>query len=112
MDRGLADAKRKIRTFQREQIKSEKAAARDAKRKAKDEEKSRAKNVGGIASGVAQGFGQVLGVDAIGTVKDIASEVLDYERALTRLQITANASPETMRAFSDSIMQASNATGL
>jgi TP901 family phage tail tape measure protein len=101
MDPGVNDAKRKLRTFEREQA-----------RAAKAQEKSARKSVGNIKSGVAQGIGQAIGLDGIEGIKAIVSDVADYERALTRLQITADKSPEVMRAFSDQVMAASNATGL
>lgn len=112
MDRGLAEAKRKLRQFQRDQ---EREAKRAAKKKEKEEKEARKRLAQGsrnVASGVKDGMMMGLGIDAAGGLQGFATELLSYEKNLTRLQITADKSPEVMRAFSDEIMRASNATGL
>jgi len=49
---------------------------------------------------------------ALGAVGNIAKGTLDFEEKLTRLQIQANETPETMRAFATSVREASDATGI
>jgi len=108
VDRGLSETRRKMRQFQRDQAREAKAAERAA-------EKARKRFLGGarnVAGGVKDGMLTGLGMDAAGGLQSFATDILDYEKKLTRLQITADKSPETMRAFSDSVMRASNATGI
>lgn len=69
-----------------------------------------------------EGFGQMLQVaggnllsgaasKATGYIEDVAKSTLDFDDKLARLQITADATPESMGAFADSVRDASNATG-
>lgn len=112
---GIADARRQVRTFQREQSKGSKQQAREDKRKAKDEEKSRAKlksGAKGLAGNVAGGFGTALGFDAAGGVAGMVGDVMDFTRALTRFQILSGKTPEQMNALRASILGVSNATGI
>lgn len=108
VDRGLNDARRKMRQFERDTARAARQAERDAKA-------SRKRMLGGardLAGGVKQGALMGLGMDAMGGVQGVATDMLDYEKALTRLQITADKSPATMREFSGEITKASTATGL
>jgi TP901 family phage tail tape measure protein len=59
--------------------------------------------LGNLGSSAAQG--------ALGFLVDSAQGVMKFEEGLTRLQITAEKTPEEMRAFADSVRQASDATG-
>ncbi len=112
MDRGLADARRKMKQFERDTVRQEREAARAEK----NQRKQRQKDIRGAASGalgmIKNGAMMSLGIDAAGGIQGMAGDVLDYEKQLTRLQITAEKSPAVMRAFSDSVMRASNATGV
>ncbi len=108
VDRGLNDARRKMRQFERDNARASKQAERDSRA-------SRKRMLGGarnVAGGVAGGAMMGLGMDAMGGLQGMATDVLDYEKSLTRLQITADKSPEVMRDFSASVMKASSATGL
>lgn len=66
--------------------------------------KAAAAVVGGIASTASSA--------ALGFIVDQARATVDFNDKLTRLQITAEATPEAMQAFSASVRQASDATGL
>lgn len=119
MDRGLADARRKMRALERDNAREQRKREKDTARAKKKEEKDaisrqRRVNAGvkGVAGGIKDGILTGLGMSAAGGLQSMVGDVLDYERSLTRLQITAKQSPSTMRMFSDGVMRASNETGI
>jgi TP901 family phage tail tape measure protein len=65
-----------------------------------------------VAGGVMDGLGVAVGLRAAGGIEGMASEVFDYEKALARLQITADSTPQVMRDFSGTVEQASRDTGI
>lgn len=106
--KGVQDARRALRQEQREQARQAKQAERDAKR-AKKELLSGTRS---ILGGVGQGLEVALGFQTAGGIAGLADDVLGYEKALARLQITADATPEAMRMFSGQVEQASRDTGI
>ncbi len=113
MDQGLAEARRRLRTFEREQARNARRAVKQVDREQKAAEKSRAKAIrGGIRGGIGMGLGIGAGLAGLDAIGNVASEVLDYERNLTRLQIAAGKTPEYMRGLSNEITNASKATGI
>lgn len=119
MDGGLADAKRKMRAFEREEIRSAKAKARELERIRRKEERDalRARkemlHAGrSLLGSVKQGVGIGIGMATAGGIASLTSEVLDFEKALTRLQIASDSSPQSMRALADEIRRVSDATGI
>jgi TP901 family phage tail tape measure protein len=112
VDGGIREARRKLKQFEREQARSAKQAEREAARR----EKQLVRSAGGIGRsllGTAASVGVgMLGVQAAGGLAGMASDVLDYEKALTRLQITANSTPAAMREYSKTIEASSLNTGI
>ena len=108
VDQGINDARRKLRRFDREQARAVRQAERDAKATRKQMLGAGRSVLGTVKDGIGLG----LGLQAAGGLTGMASDVLDYEKALTRLQITANASPTAIRAFSKTVEEASLNTGI
>src|SRR5262245_6634406 len=108
MDDGIRDARRKLKQLEREQAR----AARQSERDAKAIRKRMLSGGRDVLGGVGQGMQLALGLQAAGGIAGLATDVGAYEKALARLQITANASPESMRAFSRTIGTASLVTGI
>jgi TP901 family phage tail tape measure protein len=108
MGEGIREARRQLKQLERDQTR----ATRQAEREAKAFRKRMLTGGRGIAGGVAQGMELALGATAAGGLAGMASDVLDYEKALTRLQITASSSPEVMRELSRTIGTASLVTGI
>jgi TP901 family phage tail tape measure protein len=103
MDKGLNEARRKLRAFEREKAKKEKEQERDRKRAAKA--------AVGFAGGVANGLAAAAGIDLAGGISGIASEFFDTEREMTRFQIDAQLSNEQMKGFRAELLRVSDATG-
>lgn len=112
MDRGLDDARRKMRTFERDQAKADKAAERAAARRAKAQEKARAKAYAGIRSGITHGVGMALGAAGLNDIADMGRQVLDFERNLTRFQVVGEMSTDEINSFRAAILKTSDATGV
>jgi len=108
VDDGIKDARRKLARFEREQARAARQAARDAKAARKQMLGAGRSVLGTVRDGIGLG----LGLQAAGGLTGMASDVLDYEKALTRLQITASTSPAAIRAFSKTVEQASLDTGV
>lgn len=108
MDGGIREARRQMKQFQREQARAAKQAARDAVA-ARKQVLSAGRSVLGT---VKDGIGLGLGIQAAGGITGMASDVLAYEKALVRLQITANVTPTAIRAYSKTIEEASLNTGI
>lgn len=100
LDRGLNDARRKMRSFARDQAKDDKAAEKAAKARGK------------AVSGFALGVGGAVGARAISFVSDGAQGVVDFERGLVRLQIASRKTTEQMGDVRSSINATSLATGM
>lgn len=114
MDRGLGDARRKMRTFQRETTAASRAAAREEAKRQKDAEKARAQSVrssSGFAKHVVAGIGAVAGFDLAGGIGGMFSDVADTEKELTRFGIDAQLSQQQLAEFRGEIMKVSEATG-
>lgn len=112
MDDGLRDARRKMRTFERDQGQSSRQAERNAARQAKAEAKARAKAVNSARSTVGDGFNMALGATGLDDVTGIASDLGNFERNLTRFQILAGKTPEEMAGIRQEILAISRATGI
>jgi TP901 family phage tail tape measure protein len=117
--RGVDDADRKLRSFAREQAALSRASAREQARAAKKAErearaarKEMLSTGRTVAGGVASGIGMAVGLQGMSGLADMAHDVLAYEKTLTRLRITANASHESMREFSSTVGTASLITGI
>jgi TP901 family phage tail tape measure protein len=111
MDRGLSDARRKMRQFERDNARAQRQAQRSAEREAKARRKAwagAAKAGGSVAGGAAN----MIGGQLVEGVQGAIVEVRDYEKALTRLQITAETTPGAMQDLSRSITKTSDATGI
>lgn len=107
-DKGERDARRSLKQTEREQARARKQAERDAARARKQALGAGRSVLGTIKTGLGLG----LGLDAAGGITGMVGEVLDYEKALTRLQITASTSPAVMRSFSKTVDEASLSTGI
>lgn len=67
---------------------------------------------GGFMSRAVGTFAGNMMTRGVDMVRDAAGEVVDYERALTRYQIVANKSPESMNGLRNAIGKVSRDTGL
>lgn len=115
MGPGIADAKRQLRTFQREQARGSKQQEREAKQSAKAQEKAKSRVMSGansLAGTLAGGVGMALGADAIGGLQGAVSAALDFDRAMTRLQINGEATTAQTDEFRTAILATSRATGV
>lgn len=94
LERGLRDARRGLRSF-----------AKDA-----------GKLVGGgarkLGGGVLAGVGALAGVAGGLGLESILTDVVDFERAMTRLQIATDQTPEQMAAFRTSLNGVSRSSGI
>lgn len=70
--------------------------------------KGGAQLVGNLGANLAGGAAGAIG----GFLVEQGTEVYNFEKALTRLGIAANKSPEEMRKFADSVLVTSRATGI
>lgn len=111
LDSGLADAKRKMRAFQREETRAAKKAAADEEKAAKKKSKLWEDRRGKLGSAVGMGVGMALGGDIVSQFTDAVSGIADFERELTRFQIDAQLSGKQIGAFRDEVMATSEATG-
>lgn len=111
MDSGLADAKRKMRAFEREQKRDAKRLGRAQDKIQGDSERvwgGRGSRLGGM---IGNGIGLALGGDLVSQFSDAVSGIADFERELTRFQIDAQLSGRQIGDFRDQVMAASQATG-
>lgn len=120
MDKGLAEAKRKLRSFGADMRKN--FSAGDAKAKfGLDPKKlmpggkkgAGGKNFGtgmfkAMGAGLAAGGAMLLG----GGLLDVAGEIMAVEKALTRFQIAGEVSDRTMVDFRNELVRVSNSTGV
>jgi len=111
MDRGLADAKRKMRTFEREETRAAKAMAADTERAQKKSQALWANRGGRGVSMLGAGVSMALGGDIVSQLSDAVHGVADFERELTRFQVDAQLSGQKVGEFRDQVMAASEATG-
>lgn len=114
MDRGLNDAKRKLRSFAREEAAASRAKARQqaaADKKAARAAKDAQRRTIGFGHSVVAGLGAAAGFDLAGGIGSMVSEVFDVEKELTRFGIDAGMSAQQMAEFRASLMATSEATG-
>ncbi len=113
MDKGLAEARRKLRSFGADMRKT--LGERGLKSKYGIDPKKfggggKGRNVGGGFMGgmVAGGAAMLVG----GGLLDVGSQILAVEKALTRFQIAGEVSQGTMSKFRKELLAVSNATGV
>lgn len=106
LERDLHDARRKLRKFERD---ARRELGMPAARKRKRDSGGMFGNVGAMlgAGGIA---GAALGV--VGGLSGVASEAVDYERSLTRLQIAQGKTAAQMADMRDVLLRTSLATGI
>lgn len=94
MDRGLRDARKKLRSF-----------GADAK-----------KSLGGLGKKALGGglgaLGAGFGIQAAGGLTEMVTEIFDVEKALTRLQISGSMTGAELASFRDQALAVSKATGV
>jgi hypothetical protein len=98
LDPGIADARSKLRGF-------EDAIRRDQKRR-------RSKGAGAVIAGAVGGFTASATNRAMDYAADVAGEVIDIERALTRLQIATGRTPREMEGFRAKLAAISKESGI
>ena len=112
---GLNDAKRQLRMFERDQIRSAKEVARETARAEKQAAKQRAAAHGervGLVRSIASGAAAVAGFDLGGGLVGAATGVIDFERNLTRFQLASRKSSAAMAEMRASIAAVSSETAL
>lgn len=115
MDAGLKDAARKLRLFEREQIKAAKTVAREQARADKEAARERQRSMGAIGGGMkAVGFGvaAAAGFDVAAGFGGMVKDVFDLDKQMTRLRITGEQSAAQIAAFKAEVMRSSDATGV
>lgn len=115
MDAGLKDAARKLRLFEREQIKAAKTVAREQARADKEAARERQRSMGALGGGMkAVGFGAAAatGFDIAGGIGGMVTDIFDFEKKLTRFQIAARKTKPEMESMRSAILGISNETGL
>jgi TP901 family phage tail tape measure protein len=112
MDAGLADARHRLRTFEREQTRSSAHAAKQAQRRAKADAKAQAKIFAGAHSGIRSGVGMAAGMLGVDSITGIASDALDFQRELDRFHILSGKSTKEMAELRQSILDVSTATNV
>lgn len=108
MDSGIREARRKLKSFEREQARAAKQALRDAARMRKE-----LLGAGrGILSGVGQGMQMAFGFQALGGIEGLARGVFDFNEQLMRFGLAARKTPEQAQAIGAAARQIATETGL
>ena len=100
MDRGLGDARRKLRTFERE-------TSRGVSRMVGTGAKMRR-----LGEGISGGIGAGLGFLGVGGILDAAQGVRDFERSLMRLGVEAGMPNDKLNALRATMTKLSSRTGI
>jgi TP901 family phage tail tape measure protein len=100
IDRGLSDARRKLRAFEREQV----SAAKKAEREAAKASKQRGARISGVGVAVAE--------KAVEAITSNVGEIVDTQRAIDRLGVSGSMNAEQMAAFNKELMNVSESTGV
>ncbi len=108
MDRGLADARRKMHGFQRD---SASAFEKASKQQAAAAGSHNSMLAGGLRSAVG-GVAAIAGIDLSGGIVGIASDVMDFEKRLTRFQIIAGKTTAGMNDMRVAVNGVSRETGI
>lgn len=115
LDPGLKDAARKLRAFEREQVKAAKQVAREQMRADKEAARERAalrNKFDHTARNALMGTAGGLGLGSVASgLGGMMKETFDVEKELTHFRIDAQLSGDQINAFRDQIMKASEATG-
>lgn len=104
VDKGLNDARRKLRGFQRDQEREQREQERAQKRAQR--------SAMGFGRSVLSGMAAAGGFDIAGGVTGFVGEIMDADKALTRLQITGEMNEKQLADFRQKLLEASTATGV
>lgn len=105
VDRGVNDARKKMRAFAREQERSAKHAEREAK-------KSRSRAAAGLAGGIGTAASVAAGMAGFDIGRGMLEGIIDTGRELTRFQIDAQLSTAQVGQFNEQLLRTSSATGV
>lgn len=108
MDGGLREARRKLKSFEREQARAAKQAERDAARMRKE-----ILGAGrGLLGGIGQGMQMAFGFQVLGGIEGMARGVFDFNEQLMRFGLAARKTPEQAQAIGAAARQIATETGL
>ena len=108
MDRGLREARRKIRAFHQDEMRAKASAAREIAKR----EKAEAKRSNAMRSGIGAVAGAGAAVLGIGALGNVAADVFDLEKATTRFQMTTDMTAVQTAEFRKELHRLSADTGI